>query len=71
MEMTMTNAKHDDFSASTLGTWKRGTDKLTAMYHDEMSVRIRNSVGHDFVVTVPEWLDRYDGLRDSGWLRAA
>jgi hypothetical protein len=67
----ITNTNHDPFSRSTLGIWKRWVNRLTAMYHDETSVRIRNSAGHDFVVTVAEWLDRYDGLRDAGWIRAA
>lgn len=60
-----------EFETSTLGTWRRGDDTLTAMYFDVDAIRIVNSKGDDFVVSVREWMSRYDGIRDAGFTRAA
>lgn len=59
------------FTSTTLGTWTKGTDRITAAYFDVDAIRLSNSAGETWTVTEREWLDRYDGLRDSGWHKAA
>ena len=55
----------------TLGTWTLAGQRITAAYYDVDAVRLSNSLGQSDVVSVREWLDRYDGLRDDGWTRVA
>jgi len=57
-------------TSNTLGTWRRGADRLSAMHHGDSSVRLTNSLGHDMVVDTAEWLDRCEGMLAGGWWRA-
>jgi len=52
-----------------LGTWTSSGNAILAMYHDETTVRVRNSAGDDGVISADEWLARVDALRDDGWHR--
>jgi hypothetical protein len=54
-------------ATQTLGTWKNGSQTLTAAYFDVDAVRISNSAGEAFVVSESEWLDRLENLQAAGW----
>lgn len=68
--MIMTTAT--ELAMTTLGTWQHRElgYRLTACYFDADGVLIDNSAGESFVLSVREWLSRWDSLRDSGWTRA-
>lgn len=63
-------------AASSFGTWALKvsdlyTERLTAGYVDDETVQLCNSLGQSFKVSTREWLERWDGMRDTGWLRVA
>jgi hypothetical protein len=47
-------------------TFRRDADSITAHYVDEETVRITNSLGHDFFVDTDDWLTRRAALIASG-----
>lgn len=70
----------DAFTASTLGTWGRGADRITASHAGHnvsvlsrrdvgAAVLLSNSAGDIWTVSEREWLERWDALRDGGWTR--
>jgi hypothetical protein len=55
-------------ASSTFGVWKFHRDTLIASFINDQTVRLSNDKGEIFNVTTREWLERWDAIRDAGWL---
>jgi len=65
-----TNATIDEIKAAeqTFGVWKLNQNTLIVSYLDGQNVRMSNSKGEIFSIPTREWLDRWDFIRDVGWV---
>jgi len=63
-----------DIALGTLGTWKKGDTTVTAKpSRTSSSIRVSTPVGGNRelikLVSVEKWLQIYDNLRDSGYIK--